>query len=346
MNSGSIRALTRSAARLTSVATAIACLSVWAASADAKATYIAFDVPGAAGTVPYSINNKGVVTGWSLDASHVPHGFVRSVDGTVTTFDAPGAVDGTLPMAIDERGTITGYYDNHAFIRAADGAISTFDTPQGAFTCAIAINRHGYIAGYDGEEIDGPHAFIRAPDGTLTMWKAPGSDSDIFAADINARQMVVGYYTDDFGDHGFLRKRNGNLTTVDVPGADGTKIQAINREGMVAGNATLGSGKDVGFVRDVDGTITTFDASGRGDFTTVSALTDDGEAIGYYLDRTKQSDRTRGFVRSADGTIERFDAFDNSGASTGVYGANNSGVAVGYTDTTDAGHGHGFIRMP
>jgi hypothetical protein len=35
---------------------------------------------------------------------------VRAGEGTITTFDAPGAVQGIFPEAIDEIGTILGNY--------------------------------------------------------------------------------------------------------------------------------------------------------------------------------------------------------------------------------------------
>jgi hypothetical protein len=58
----------------------------------------------------------------------VAHGFVRARDGTITTFDAPGAGtgsgQGTFPNGhINDTGTITGYdVDNnnvrHGFLRS------------------------------------------------------------------------------------------------------------------------------------------------------------------------------------------------------------------------------------
>jgi hypothetical protein len=99
-----------------------------------------YDVPGA-GTGAYQgtnacwfipcwggINPAGTVTGFYVDASNVYHGFLRSRDGKIVTFDAPGAGtgawQGTQPMTINPEGAITGYYtdaDNvvHGFLRLA-----------------------------------------------------------------------------------------------------------------------------------------------------------------------------------------------------------------------------------
>jgi hypothetical protein len=73
------------------------------------------------------LNDWGAITGYYLDANNVYHGFVRSPQGKVTTFDAPGAdltpgdYNGTFPVSINDQGAITGYYldaknVNHGFL--------------------------------------------------------------------------------------------------------------------------------------------------------------------------------------------------------------------------------------
>ena len=66
-------------------------------------SFTTFDVPGAggAGTGPYPgtlasfINPAGAITGLYTDTNYAAHGFVRAPDGTITTFDAPGAGTGS-----------------------------------------------------------------------------------------------------------------------------------------------------------------------------------------------------------------------------------------------------------
>jgi hypothetical protein len=87
----------------------------------------AFDTPGdpSLGTncfsdCPLGLNDRGAVTGLYLDANHVSHGFLRTPDGKVSSFDVPGAASvaaeapwywmGTLPVSINDEGVITGYY--------------------------------------------------------------------------------------------------------------------------------------------------------------------------------------------------------------------------------------------
>lgn len=63
------------------------------------------------------------------DSKNVNHGFVRAADGTLTTFDIPGAgggaYQGTIPLGNNPAGAITGNYIyangvSHGFLRPAD----------------------------------------------------------------------------------------------------------------------------------------------------------------------------------------------------------------------------------
>jgi hypothetical protein len=72
------------------------------------------------------INPAGASTSWYIDSGNVCHGFVRAPDGTITTFDAPGAGtgawQGTFPLTINPAGAVTGYYVDasgvaHGFVR-------------------------------------------------------------------------------------------------------------------------------------------------------------------------------------------------------------------------------------
>jgi uncharacterized membrane protein len=63
------------------------------------------------GTGASSINDEGAITGNYLDNSNQQHGFVRSPEGMITSFDAvnvcyPGTVK---PASINKEGVITGW---------------------------------------------------------------------------------------------------------------------------------------------------------------------------------------------------------------------------------------------
>jgi hypothetical protein len=94
-----------------------------------------FDAPGegpqglgCSADCSMGLNDFGAITGYYLDAKNVYHGYLRSPEGTFTTFEAPGAdttagdFNGTFPVSINDWGVITGYYIDknnvyHGFLR-------------------------------------------------------------------------------------------------------------------------------------------------------------------------------------------------------------------------------------
>ena len=91
-------------------------------------TFTTFDVPGAGtgafqgtGLFGVGINAVGAIAGTYTDASNVVHGFLRTRDGTITTYDPPGSV-GTFADSINPAGAITGSFTDasgtiHGFLR-------------------------------------------------------------------------------------------------------------------------------------------------------------------------------------------------------------------------------------
>src|SRR5438309_1986847 len=150
----------------------------------ANGSFTVFDAPGAGSTpasfdamYSFGINPAGAISGSYIDDSNVCHSFVRAPDGTLTTFDAPGAgtgaFQGTVAFANNPAGAITGYYldesnVNHGFVRAHNGTFTTFDAPgagTGAFqgTVANSNNPAGAITGYYTDANDVIHGFLRNP---------------------------------------------------------------------------------------------------------------------------------------------------------------------------------------
>jgi len=236
-----------------------------------------FDAPGAGASAgqgtftawPNGINPAGAITGDFLDANNVYHGFLRSPDGAITRFDAPGAgtgaFQGTLVSlfqpassgGINDEGEITGTYVDgnnivHGFLRPRDGVITTFDAPgAGTVTGSLpgtypaGINAAGVIAGaYFDNGILG-HGLLRARDGAFTAFQVPGAGLGPFqgtvALAINPEGTVTGNYVDANGAfHGYLRTPDGAITKFDVPGAstvagEGTLPYSINAAGVIAG---------------------------------------------------------------------------------------------------------------
>jgi len=158
-------------------------------------SFTTFDVPGAggAGTGPYPgtlasfINPAGAITGLYTDTNYAAHGFVRAPDGTITTFDAPGAGTGsgegtfveTPTGGINPVGEITGDSCDavtcHGFLRTPDGTITTFDPPGSTLTNGNGINPAGAITGNDVDAGGVFHGYLRSPDGSFTIFDAPGA---------------------------------------------------------------------------------------------------------------------------------------------------------------------------
>jgi hypothetical protein len=134
--------------------------------------YTAFDVPGAStdgidggGTYPQGINDLGEVSGFYVDTNFVYHGFVRSPEGRISTFDVRTtctdttsppddcAYQGTYTGNINVAGKIVGTYygedgNPHGFWRDPDGSITRFDYPgANFFTIPAFINDWGQITG-------------------------------------------------------------------------------------------------------------------------------------------------------------------------------------------------------
>jgi hypothetical protein len=248
-------------------------------------TFTVFDAPGAPvtgtgvytfrGTHGFNINNSGEIAGNYWDANDVGHAFLRAPNGTITTFDAPGA--GTEPFqgtwysfyiyqffyALNSAGTYTSVYTDannvgHGFVRSGSGKLTEFDAPgagtkanngdlpanQGTFP--ISINPGGEIAGSYVDANNVMHGFVRAPGGKFTTFEVPGQGTGagqgVAVNNNNPNGAVAGLYLDaNFVQHGFVRTPGGTFTTFDAPFADtvdayyGTFVSGLNPAGLLTG---------------------------------------------------------------------------------------------------------------
>jgi hypothetical protein len=115
-------------------------------------------VPNESITEALSINSTGVVVGW--DQSGLGHGFMRAVDGSITSIDVAGA-QSTYATAINDAGLIAGDYTDvnnvfHGFVLFTDGTITTFDAPgagsgYGQGTFPNGINNGSAVTGCDSD---------------------------------------------------------------------------------------------------------------------------------------------------------------------------------------------------
>src|SRR5437773_5103547 len=123
---------------------------------DQNGNFTVFDAPNASasvsGTASLSINNRGDVTGYFLDASQrKQRGFVRDQNGNFTVFDAPNAL-ATTSISINAGGTVLGTFADasgaqHCFVRDRNGNFSVFDVPNAIITRCNSINDRGAVTG-------------------------------------------------------------------------------------------------------------------------------------------------------------------------------------------------------
>ncbi len=102
-----------------------------------------FKVPNSEQTFAHGINASGDIAGTYDHFDGVSHGFLRTADGSFTTFDVPGATGGTWVRGISDRGLIVGGYidgdGTHAFQRTPRGTLTTDDGPNSRTTIATFI---------------------------------------------------------------------------------------------------------------------------------------------------------------------------------------------------------------
>jgi hypothetical protein len=315
-------------------------LSVVNSPLHAAPSFTLFQVPGAAETHPLSITNNGDVAGYFYDG-HSTHGFVRSVDGTITTIDVPGSSD-TAATAENQNGTIVGYYDvvaSHsggAFVRAPDGTITTFSvwkTPR-HFTKAVAINDAGWMA-VEGGSNDYLTDFLRDPSGQNTKLD---EGYQLVPHAINSASSVVGYVQDQFTPGGYIWGADGTTTAVDFA------PNAINDA-----NSTAGYREEypaIAIYRNADGTERRFKGphSGTNGDTFATGINNHDVVVGYY----QASPATHGFIWNASTRVGAASVrtVDVPGAAiTQILGINDNGDVFGTYQNADGAAG-AFVRTP
>jgi hypothetical protein len=337
--------------------------------------FTTFQVPGALGTYPMSINDSQTVAGYYTAAAGTQGGFVRSQDGTIDTFQVPGSIL-TEPVGINSAGEIVGYYEITAgvpqgFIRTADGQITTFAAPTAASVPTnkvaqpVAINDAGEIVGNYPDVGFASRVFVRSATGVITTFSvSDGADYSTVATGINAGGAIAFYGSstsiDEAGGaiwYGQGTVPNPELTCdcsgLALPGATGLFPTGINATGAVAGwfttdpnapysQVTPEAPASGAFLRSPDGLITTFSSPG----TLVPAhlgINASGAIFGNYTLPATPTD-SHGFVRSEEGIVNSFDP-DRSSSTTAT-SINDTGVITGYYSDESGKVVSGFLRQP
>jgi hypothetical protein len=289
-------------------------------------TYTVFTVNGNP-TSAAAINTAGTVIGLYDEATTpggplVAHGYLRTSDGTITTFD-PTNSTGTHPTSINDNGVITGYFTvgaaqskAYGFVRDAAGTITDFAPSGVTTTYPYSINDSGIITGAC--KCAGG-SFERGPSGGIQLLSV--ANDTLSAAAINAHDVIVGSLENsDSGYLGFERTPKG--TTVTISGT--VSVAAINASGVITGQAP-GS---LGFVREPGGATALFSPPGS-TYTAPSSINSAGTVAGYFLDSGQYS---HGFSRDSAGNITVLDSPTLGLPYTFISGINSSGVMCGSSD--------------
>ncbi|MFY9676008.1 MAG: hypothetical protein WAK13_16220 [Terriglobales bacterium] len=275
----------------------------------------ALGVLGGQGTYAIAINDSGAITGFYVDIANMLHGFLRTPDGTITEFDAPGAGTGTglgtEAANIGKDGTIAGtVYDNsgvaHGFLLPPNGKFVTFSvagagTGSGQGTVIEWASSLASTGAVTGNYIDAGnviHGYVRAPLGAITTFDAPGAGTaagqGTYSWSITNAGVVTAMFIDPNGVmHGYTRTARGVFRVFDIPGAgrvsgQGTIPEGINAHGAVIGNFINTYGENRGFRRTWGGSVKRFSvpAAGTGSGQGTVPLTDNasGMTTGSYFD--------------------------------------------------------------
>jgi hypothetical protein len=301
-------------------------------------TVIKDPAAGLAETVAASDTAGTVAGSYDDGATGTLTGFVES-QGSYTVVADPLAVtaayEGTAVEAINDSGTIVGYY-NEAH---ADDA--GFVDVGGRFTDA------GDIWGLY-TTADGSAASFVDIGGTFTTIAIPAAVDGVVILGISADGTVAGSYQTATGSYQGFTWSNGSTTTLIDPAAgdgsgEGTFVQSINAGGTIAGYAVTASGNAVGFVYD-EGTFTALSdpsagsAAGAGTF--ITSINAAGEIAGYDVtDSEASAGLAQGFVDDGGG----FAAIDDpaysdiiTGGTPPLIALNNAGdILEAYTDASD-----------
>ncbi|HET7311663.1 MAG TPA: hypothetical protein VFJ17_10095 [Mycobacteriales bacterium] len=273
------------------------------------------DVGGSGDTRLTAVNDAGTATGCTRDADGHVHGFLRSVDGTITALDESQVTFGT---ALE--GAPPPYWHQ--------GEVPVTGRDWAGGICPTGINSGGVVVGYyTGDNGTGKtlHGFVL--DGTT-------------------------FTTYDDPDTGTVTSSSGLEV---MPTYFGTVLFGINTGGVTVGSASYVSttdpllGTELGIV--VNGsTLTTYEwpASGHDwcDYTEVASINDSGTLVGNMGLGCGPGDQHAWLLASggslADATPINYVDAKTTASSTRVFTVNNSGQ-IGGMWIDSHGHDHGYI---
>ena len=167
---------------------------------------VVLSLPHASFFSPAAINDSGLIAGtYQSGSPAVYHGFT-AMDGSITSFDVPGA--GVLGVnSVSSAGAIGGYYSDakqveHGFVLSG-GTVTSYDFPGASGTTIVAFGPGGLLIGTYFDSQFNEHAFVLLG-GQYYGIRFPGAVTTHIAG-TNAGGGMAGYIIDTTGKfHAFV----------------------------------------------------------------------------------------------------------------------------------------------
>jgi hypothetical protein len=200
---------------------------------------------GGSGTLIRSLNNRGVVAGYTLDASEPfsnLYAFRWTVAGGMRAI--PGSLNGDA-YGINDRNQAAGSQRAGGVSARAvrwdpDGRTVNLGPLPVSLSEALAINDHALAGGYADFPDGRIHATLWDPAGRLTDLGTLGG-ARAFTYFVNERGEAAGYSDNATNDLelGFFWSPRGGIVTIGAEGGYGRFVADLNDRGEVAGNTGL-----------------------------------------------------------------------------------------------------------
>jgi uncharacterized membrane protein len=202
-------------------------------------SYQTIRFPGAAQTMPFSINNAGHTVGFYSNGSSQSGFLLRN--GSYSTIVVPGALHTQL-RGINDAGQIVGAYYMAGVWRGFlydNGTYTTFAYPGALHTLATGLNNAGQIVGFYFENTGINRGFLLS-NNAFTPVDVPGSNYTSPQA-IDSFGNIVGHHYDTTSSaitvKGFHRASTGTFASIEPP-LSGTSVyaQGVNDNGQIVGH--------------------------------------------------------------------------------------------------------------
>jgi probable HAF family extracellular repeat protein len=225
------------------------------------------------------INNRGVVTGQSVDANGVIRAYVWEPGAGIKRIGLDGE-ENSAGLGINDSGTITGISGLGAqrlLLWDRRGGPRVVATPDGNAAYGVEINVRGEVAGYRKAGTRW-QAFVYSADGWLDVGPA-GSDSGAYG--INNLGSVVGAAcTSATQCVGFVAERGNGFKVLVGLGGSYTCAEGINDAGEITGVSTAANGEQHAFFYDdMNGMVDLGHLGGRASYG--MAVNNRGQVVGF-----------------------------------------------------------------